>query len=296
MGTTPGCIGEFPIPGDGRADLVRQGIPPLLPEIGDIKPASWLGRSRSRRNGPLAAYRSLQHGLPQAHAGPHVDVLIPGRTVHIEPSPIPDRLGTQRGPVLLPLPRGLEGAGVRLRVRVPIPVPVPVPAPVPAPAPVPTTVPPSVTPAPTGPKPVEIISAGGKSWCGDRRWLPRLPRCTTDSIAFPAALGRHFPLTWLLLDSGLLMGDTFANVQVSSSARSAPSGRGELADRLRAYFAALGYGEASGGSGDRELVIADNAAGSWISIHDSAIESGDDRTLDEIRPWFRLAGWDRRSV
>jgi hypothetical protein len=42
MGTTTGCIGEFVTPGDGRADLVRQGLPPLWTKLERSNPAPGL--------------------------------------------------------------------------------------------------------------------------------------------------------------------------------------------------------------------------------------------------------------
>ena len=66
--TAPGCIGEFPIPGDGRADLVRERIP-AYPEIGEIKPASWLGRgmvpaAAAQLAGYITAYDAAFPGNP----------------------------------------------------------------------------------------------------------------------------------------------------------------------------------------------------------------------------------------
>jgi hypothetical protein len=66
IGTAYGCAAPFNIPGDGQADLVRRRIP-FVPEIGEIKPASWLGRglqaaAAAQLLGYLVAYEAAFPG------------------------------------------------------------------------------------------------------------------------------------------------------------------------------------------------------------------------------------------
>ena len=146
--TAPGCIGEFPIPGDGRADLMRQLIP-MVPEIGEIKPASWLGRGME----PVAETQLLYYlNAYYAAFGPPLPAPMssftyPGGPFVLNPS---QRLSTW-GPSAGIYYYRCSG-GSRRRVRVPVRVPVPVPVPVPIPFTVPTPVP--VSPVPVSPGPV----------------------------------------------------------------------------------------------------------------------------------------------
>jgi hypothetical protein len=127
----PGCLAPFNIPGDGQADLMRQ-LPPFLTEIGEIKPASWLGRGRvpqaaAQLAGYIAAYAAA---FPGQAAMPMWSFTFPGAPFVLNPS--------QRLTVFGPM-AGLYfyrcSGGTRRRVRVPVRVPVPVPVPAPAPAP-----------------------------------------------------------------------------------------------------------------------------------------------------------------
>jgi len=141
--TSPGCRGEVRIPGGGYADLMRDHIPALT-EIGEIKPASWLGR----RMTALAAAQLARYiaAYNAAYPGPGA---VPMWSFRFSPAPFllnPSQQLSAFGPAA-----GLYfyrcTAGPRRRVRVPVrvlvrvPVPVPTPAPVPAPTPVPAPAP-----------------------------------------------------------------------------------------------------------------------------------------------------------
>jgi hypothetical protein len=126
--TSPGCVGEFTIPGVGRADLVRQGIP-RMPEIGEIKPASWIGRGWM----PFAATQLATYLAGyQAAFG---TAAVPMYSFAFSPGAFwgnPTQMLTAWGPAsglyfyrcLTPRP-----PRVRVPVRVPSPVPVVSPAP-----------------------------------------------------------------------------------------------------------------------------------------------------------------------
>jgi hypothetical protein len=126
-GTAPGCQGEFPIPGDGRADLVRQRIP-ALPEIGEIKPASWLGRgltaiAQAQLAGYLTAFYTAFPGVPPV---PMWSYKYPPMPFIANPSQVLVAWGPSAGIyyyscVTRPRVRVPE----RERVRVPVPVRVP---------------------------------------------------------------------------------------------------------------------------------------------------------------------------
>jgi hypothetical protein len=150
-GRYPGCTGEFPIPGDGVADMVRQSIP-TVPEIGEIKPASWLGRglvplAAAQLGGYLAAYTA-------AFPGP---APTPMWTFAYRPAPFignPSQVLSAWGPA-----GGLYfyrcTSGRRRRVRVPVRVPVTPPVTVTPGVPVPGS--PPVT-SPSGPTPGQVAA------------------------------------------------------------------------------------------------------------------------------------------
>lgn len=131
----PGCLGEVGIPGDGRADLVRQRIPALT-EIGEIKPASWLGRgltalAQAQLAGYIAAYLAA-YGVPAPI--PMWSFAYPGGPFILNPAQTLRTWGPQSG-IYYYACTGGRRRRVRVPVRVPRPVPVPVPTPTPAPAP-----------------------------------------------------------------------------------------------------------------------------------------------------------------
>ena len=133
----PGCVGEYPIPGDGRADLVRNRIPALT-EIGEIKPASWLGRgmqamAQAQLAGYLAAYFAAFGGVPPI---PMWSFIYPGGPFSLNPSQRLGAWGPSSGIYYYSCTGGTRRR-VRRRVRVPVPVPIIIPVPVPTPAPAP---------------------------------------------------------------------------------------------------------------------------------------------------------------
>ena len=139
MAGTLGCQGEFTIPNDGRADLVRERIP-FRPEIGEIKPASWLGRNltalaEAQLAGYIAAYTAAFGGLSPI---PMWSYTYGGAPFIMNPSQMLAAWGPSNG-VYYYRCSGGRRRRVRRRIRVPVPVPVPVPAPSPAPAPAPST-------------------------------------------------------------------------------------------------------------------------------------------------------------
>lgn len=78
----PGCVGEYQIPGDGRADLFRRHIAiPVNSEIGEIKPASWIGR------GLIPKAQAQLAGYLAAYAAVNPDVAIPMWSFIFPPEP-----------------------------------------------------------------------------------------------------------------------------------------------------------------------------------------------------------------
>ncbi len=131
MGGFPGCVGEFPIPGDGRADLVREHIP-ALPEIGEIKPASWLGRgltatAAAQLAGYLAAYTAAFPGSPPIPMWSFASGPAP---FMLNPSQVLSAWGPSGGLYFYSC-RNVRQPRVRVPVRVPVPSPVTVPVPSP---------------------------------------------------------------------------------------------------------------------------------------------------------------------
>ena len=144
--TSDGCRGEVTIPGDGRMDLLRQHIP-ANDEIGEIKPASWLGRGwQSLAQAQLAFYIagwSAHTGLP---AVPMWSFSFPGGSFFGNPSQMLTAWGPSNGVYYYRCGRTRgRRRRVRVRVRVPVPVPVPVPVTPVVPVPVPDPDRPRVT-------------------------------------------------------------------------------------------------------------------------------------------------------
>ena len=126
----PTCHGEFQIPGDGRADLVRER-PPYLPEIGEIKPASWLGRNlTARAEAQLAGYIT-------AYTNAFGNVPVPMNSFIYGPEPFalnPAQTLKAWGPSNGVYYYSCSGGKKRPR-RVPVPEPVPSRQPEPVPVP-----------------------------------------------------------------------------------------------------------------------------------------------------------------
>ncbi|WP_119730191.1 eCIS core domain-containing protein [Thermomonospora amylolytica] len=130
--TSPSCEGEVAIPGDGRADLFRRRIP-AMDEIGEIKPASWLGRGlRPLAAAQLAGYLvawSAHTGLP---AVPMWSFTFPGEPFVGDPAQ-QLRVYSDSGLYFYYCTKGRRRR-VRRPVRLPSPAPVPAPAPRTAPS------------------------------------------------------------------------------------------------------------------------------------------------------------------
>ena len=131
--TQIGCLGEVTIPGDGRADLVRSRIPAIT-EIGEIKPASWIGRglsalAQAQLLGYLLAYQAAYP--TSAPPIPMWSFVFPGGPFLLNPSQALGAWGPSSG-IYYYRCTGGRGRRVRVPVRVPVPVRSPSPAPDPA--------------------------------------------------------------------------------------------------------------------------------------------------------------------
>jgi hypothetical protein len=133
MAGASGCVGELVIPGDGRCDLMRQGPPPMIAEIGEIKPASWLGRGlEPLAAGQLAGYLVAYQAAFGAPAVPMWSYTFSGGPFLLNPSQVLTAWGPSGGLYFYRC-----SGGRRRRVREPVRVPRPAPVVSPAPAPAP---------------------------------------------------------------------------------------------------------------------------------------------------------------
>ena len=124
----PGCQAEVPIPGAGRADLLRNW-PPMITEIGEIKPASWLGLGLQRvAQAQLAQYiEGYNIAYGREMPVPMHSVTVPTQPFILNPAQQMTTWGPSNG-IYYYSCRGGRRRPVRRPIRVPVPRQVPVPS------------------------------------------------------------------------------------------------------------------------------------------------------------------------